>query len=221
MLRALDIHDFVIIEEAALEFGEGFSVLTGETGAGKSILVDAIELLVGGRGDGDYVRAGAERAELAAEFDFASTDNFSSWLGERELGGDPGRVILRRTIDRSGRSRCFINGHAVTLAQLRETGEHLVDIHGQHEHQSLLRAAAQRDLLDAHAGAQELSKGTSEAYRAWKRLEAVAAEAQQSFAAREAERAEIEEKTDELGKLKPRDGEWEEVAAEQSRLQHG
>src|SRR3954462_2930378 len=137
MLRALEVRDFVIIDKATLEPGEGFTVLTGETGAGKSILVDAVELLVGGRAEIEVVREGAERAELSAEFE---TD-LGSWLEERELTGDPGRVILRRTIDRSGRTRCFINGHAGTLAQLKEVGELLLDIHGQHAHQSLLRSA--------------------------------------------------------------------------------
>src|SRR6476620_1292458 len=112
MLRALEVRDFVLIDRASLEPGGGFTLLTGETGAGKSILVDAIELLVGGRGDGGLVREGAERAELSAEFDFDSQKELGKWIEERELAGDPGRLILRRTIDRSGRSRCFINGHA-------------------------------------------------------------------------------------------------------------
>src|SRR5687767_5566681 len=127
MLRALEAANFVIIERASLEFGPGFSVLTGETGAGKSMLIDAIELLVGGRADASVVREGAERAELSAEFDF-SDQKFFSFLEEQDLLGDPGRLILRRSIDKSGRSRCFINGHAATLAQLRGAGEYLVDI---------------------------------------------------------------------------------------------
>src|SRR5882672_8502512 len=160
MLRALDVRDFVLVERVALEFGAGFGVLTGETGAGKSMLVDAIELLVGGRAEGDLGRAGAERAELSAEFD-SKDDALSAWLAEADLQGDPGTVIVRRTLDRSGRSRAFINGHSATLAQLREVGERLVDLHGQHEHQSLLRAGAQRELLDAHAGTQNFLKETS------------------------------------------------------------
>jgi DNA repair protein RecN (Recombination protein N) len=130
-------------------------------------------------------------------------------------------VLLRRTLDRSGRSRCFINGHAATLTQLREAGERLVDIHGQHEHQSLLRPAAQRALLDAHAGAEALVDETSASFRAWKRLQALADEAEQNFAQRERERADIEEQAKDLKKLAPRAGEWEQVAAEQTRLQHG
>ncbi len=217
MLRALEIRDFVIVESASLELERGFSVLTGETGAGKSILVDAIELLVGGRADAAVVREGAERAELAAEFDI----DLSSYLDEHELGGDPGRVLLRRVIDRSGRSRSFINGHSATLAQVKELGERLVDIHGQHAHQSLLRAASQRELLDAHADATALARDTAAAFRGWKRLEALALEAEKNFAAREAERADLEDKAAELGKLGLRESEWDLVAAEHARLAHG
>ncbi len=220
MLRALDIRDFVIVETAGLELGKGFTVLTGETGAGKSILVDAIELLVGGRADAGMVRAGAERAELSAEFDLENR-NLAAWLGASDLAGDPGRLILRRTIDPTGRSRCFINGHAATAAQLKEAGELLVDIHGQHAHQSLLRAPAQRQLLDAHAEAQALARETAEAHREWKRLAQVALEVEKSFAAREAERREIDELIKELKKLGVREGEWESVAAEYGRLAHG
>ena len=221
MLRALEIRDFVIVEKASLEFAAGFSVLTGETGAGKSILVDAIELLVGGRADASVVREGAERVELSAEFDFDGRHALAAWLADRELEGDAGRLLVRRTVDRAGRSRCFVNGHAATLAQLKEVGEWLVDIHGQHAHQSLLRAASQRALLDAYAEADELVRATGEAYRAWKRLEEVALEAQKNFAAREAERIELQERAAELKKLAPREGEWAHVSAEQSRLAHG
>jgi DNA repair protein RecN (Recombination protein N) len=220
VLRALEAANFVIIEKTSLEFGPGFTVLTGETGAGKSILVDAIELLVGGRGDAAVVREGAERAELSAEFDF-DDKSFSRWLEDSGLAGDPATVLLRRTIDRSGRSRCFINGHAATLAQLKAAGEHLVDIHGQHEHQSLLRAAAQRALLDSHSDCESLAREAGDAYRAWKRLQALADAAEKNFAQREAERAEIEQQVKELKKLAPRENEWQQVSAEHTRLQHG
>jgi len=219
VLRALEVRDFVLIDHASLELGEGFSVLTGETGAGKSILVDAIELLVGGRADAAVVRAAAERAELSGEFDVSKS--MGTWLEERDLAGDPGQLVLRRSIDRAGRSRCFINGHAATLGQLKEAGEWLVDLHGQHAHQSLLRAAAQRELLDAHAGAEALARETAQAFRDWKRLEEVAAEASARFAQREAERADVGERLNDLRKLAPRDGEWQQAAAEHKRLQHG
>jgi DNA repair protein RecN (Recombination protein N) len=219
VLRALEIRDYVLIGELSLELDGGFSVLSGETGAGKSILVDAIELLVGGRGDAAVLREGAERAELAAEFDVSP--EISRWVSEKEMEGDPDRLLVRRTIDRAGRSRCFINGHAATLAQLKEIGERLVDIHGQHAHQSLLRPAAQRDLLDAHAGAEALARETAEAFRAWRRLEELAREAHEQFAQRLAERAELEERLADLRKLAPAEGEWDRVAAEHKRLQHG
>jgi DNA repair protein RecN (Recombination protein N) len=221
MLRALEVRDFVIVEKTGLELDKGFTALTGETGAGKSILIDAIELLVGGRGDGGLIREGAERAELSAEFEVDQKASVVKWLEESDLLGDPGSVILRRTIDRSGRSRCFINGHAATLAQLKAAGEFLIDIHGQHEHQSLMRAAAQRALLDAHAGAEDLARQTGEAYRDWKRLQSLAEQAEKSFAQREAEKSDLQTSFSDLKKLNPGEGEWQRVSAEHTRLQHG
>jgi DNA repair protein RecN (Recombination protein N) len=219
VLRALDVRDLVIIERASLELAAGFTVLTGETGAGKSLLVDAIELLMGGRADASLIREGCERAEVSAEFEI--DPEVASWLEQRELAGDPGQLILRRTIDRTGRSRCFINGHAATLAQLREAGEFLVDIHGQHAHQSLLRAAAQRELLDSHADCQPLAGETARAFRDWKRLEQVALEAEKSYEAREAERADLQDRVAELRRLGPRPNEWDEISAQHKRLAHG
>jgi DNA repair protein RecN (Recombination protein N) len=221
MLRVLGIRDFVIVEHVELELGPGFTVLTGETGAGKSMLVDALELLAGGRGDAASVRPGAERAEITGEFELGEAGPLGAWLEERELAGDPGRLILRRVIDASGRSRSLINGHAATLAQLKEAAEFLVDIHGQHAHQSLLRPAAQRALVDGHAGAEALARETADACRAWRRLQTLAAEAQARFAERQAERAELQERLAELDGLGPREGEWAQVCAEQARLAHG
>ncbi len=219
MLRALSLRDFAIVERAELEPGPGFTALTGETGAGKSILVDAIELLVGGRADAMFVREGAERAELSAEFE-SGADTLVRLLAEADLEGERGTVLVRRTIDRAGRSRCFVNGRAVTLAQLREVGEHLVDIHGQHEHQSLLRAAAQRALLDARAGAQELAAACATAWRECGRLETLLVQAAAQHAQREAERRELQDSLAELSRLAPKEGEWEELAARQRTLAH-
>ena len=223
MLRTLAIRDFVIVERAELEFEGGFTVLTGETGAGKSMLIDALELLVGGKADAGLVREGAERAHLSAEFDLSESSalGLMAWLAEQGLNGDDGVLLLRRTLDLSGRSRAFINGHAATTAQLREAGEHLLDIHGQHAHQSLLRAAAQRQLLDAQAGCEELAADTSGLFHSWKRLAAQALQAQTEFSLREAERAELEEKIAELSRLAPRQGEWPELTAQHERLAHG
>src|SRR4029077_1580325 len=219
MLRALEVRDFVLIEHASLELAAGFSALAGAPDASKSILVYAIELLVGGRADAAFVREGAERAELSGEFEVSRA--MEAWLAEGDLAGDPGSVMLRRSLDRAGRSRCFINGHTATLAQLKEAGEWLVDLPGAHAHESRLRASAQRELLDGHAGAEALARETAQAFRHWQRLEQVAAEASAQVAQREAERAEIAERLDHLRKLGPRDGEWHEVAAEHQRLQHG
>ncbi|HEX5091632.1 MAG TPA: DNA repair protein RecN [Burkholderiales bacterium] len=221
MLRVLSVRDFVIAERVELEPGAGFAVLTGETGAGKSILVDALELLVGGRAEPTLVREGAERAELSAEFEVAAGSPLDAWLNVNEMQGDPGSLILRRTLERGGRSRAFINGRAATLAQLREAGEFLVDIHGQHEHQSLLRPAAQRALLDAHGGAEAAASDCELTFREWQRLKSLAAEAEQALAQREAERAELDERRALLDKLAPKEGEWEALAAEHRRLQHG
>ena len=136
MLTSLDIRDFVIVEHAELEFARGFTALTGETGAGKSILVDALALTLGQRADAAVVRQGAERAEIAATFNIAKQPLLKRWLDEHELAGDDDICLIRRVIDSGGRSRSFINGRAATLAQLREAGGFLIDIHGQHEHQS-------------------------------------------------------------------------------------
>lgn len=221
MLRQLSIRDFVIVEALELEIHPGFTVLTGETGAGKSLLVDALELAVGGRADASVIRDGAERAEVAAEFDVPARGALAAWVDEHALGGDPGVLLLRRTLDRSGRGRAFVNGHAATVAQLREAGEFLLDIHGQHAHQSLLRGAAQRALLDAHAGLEPLAQNVAEAFRGWRRLVQLAAEAEAQFAQREAERGELEDKVKELKRLGPAEGEWDTLAAEHSRLAHG
>jgi len=218
VLRTLAVRDFVIVKRVDLELGPGFNVLTGETGAGKSILVDAIELLVGGRADAAFVREGAERAALSAEFDLDPGSPLVAWLREQALEGDDGSILLRRTIDRSGRSRAFINGHAATLAQLKEAGEALVDIHGQHAHQSLLRAASQRALLDAFGDAEPLAEACAEAYRSWRRLEALLAEAESQHARLEQERAVLEAQRAELAGLAPRAGEWDALAREHGRL---
>jgi len=218
VLRTLTIRDFVIVKRVDLELAPGFNVLTGETGAGKSILVDAIELLVGGRADAAFVREGAARAELSAEFDLEAGSALVAWLREHGLEGDEGSILLRRSVDRSGRSRAFINGHAATLAQLKEAGESLVDIHGQHAHQTLLRAASQRALLDAFGEAEALAETCAAAYRDWRRLEALLAEAETQHARLEQARALLETQRAELAQLAPREGEWDSLATEHGRL---
>jgi DNA repair protein RecN (Recombination protein N) len=220
MLRSLTIRDFVIVDRLELEFAPGFTVLTGETGAGKSILVDALALVLGARAEAIVVRSGAERAEVSAEFDLAGRASVSRWLKESDLAGDDDAFLVRRVIDASGRSRGFINGHAATAAQLREAGEFLVDIHGQHEHQSLTRAAAQRELLDGYGGLLDAAARVAALHRAWqqKRDNRVAFET--NAAAFAAEREQLEWQVKELQGLKFSADEWPELTAEHSRLAH-
>ncbi|HEX7687958.1 MAG TPA: AAA family ATPase, partial [Burkholderiaceae bacterium] len=149
MLRRLSLKDFVIVDALELEFDAGFSVLTGETGAGKSILIDALQLALGARAEGGVVREGCPRSEITAEFDCPPA--LQPWLDEAGFALDE-TLLLRRVVDAQGKSRAFVNGSAATVAQLREVAEHLVDIHGQHAWQSLTRPAAVRALLDEQAG---------------------------------------------------------------------
>src|SRR5690349_9823338 len=165
MLQHLSIRDFAIVDRLELEFRPGFTALTGETGAGKSILIDALSLALGERAGSDQVRSGAERADVSADFAIEALPELGRWLGEQALEGDPNRLLLRRIVDRSGRSRGFVNGHAATINQLREAGECLVDIHGQHAHQSLLKPEVQRLILDAHAGLTQLAQEAGGAFR--------------------------------------------------------
>ena len=218
MLRFLSIRDFVIVERLELEFERGFTVLTGETGAGKSILIDALAFTLGERGDADVVRKGAKQAEICAEFESGKV--LDAWLAEHELTSDEGGCMLRRVIDASGRSRGFINGRSATLAQLREAGEFLVDIHGQHAHQSLVKSDAQRALLDDHAG---LDAEVREVVAAWKRLKHLRDNlklAESGARELEAERERVAWTVEELSKLAPRAGEWDEVQREHTRLAH-
>ena len=219
MLLNLHLKDFVIVEDLTLEVGPGFTVLTGETGAGKSILIDALQLILGGRGDASVVREGAARAQLTAEFDLTPT--VRTWLEVNALESEDERLLLRRTVDASGRSKAWVNGIAVPLMQLRDLGELLVDIHGQHAHQSLLRPAFQLKLLDDYAHCEMELEQTSLTYHAWRDADDLLAEAT-GQAERMAERAErLRWMLEDLEALSPRKGEWDELNAEHTRLAHG
>ncbi|MDR6468922.1 DNA repair protein RecN (Recombination protein N) [Paraburkholderia graminis] len=224
MLRHLSIRDFVIVAALDLEFDSGFTVFSGETGAGKSILIDALALALGARADANVVRTGETRADITAEFDtHAQVDQ---WLDEQALsaaaadGQHGGTVMLRRVVDANGRSRAFINGTAATLAQLREVGEMLVDIHGQHAHQLLMRPDAQRELFDTHAGLTELSASVTRAWRSWREKVQAVEHAQTRDRELQLERERLAWQLAELDKLAPQPGEWEEVNAEHRRLSH-
>ena len=220
MLRSLSIRDFVIVDRMDLEFASGFTVLTGETGAGKSILIDALALVLGERGDALVVRQGAERAELSAEFDTGAIKELTRWLAANELAGDECVCLMRRVIDGSGRSRGFINGRAATLAQLRQAGEFLVDIHGQNQHQSLLRAGSQRDLLDAYGGLAEQAGRVAEACRELQRRRERRVAFETNAAAFAAEREQLEWQARELEALNFTADEWQSLTAEHARLAH-
>ncbi len=166
MLQHIRIRNFAIIDHLDLEFKQGLSALTGETGAGKSILLGALSLLLGDRADSDSVRSGSSKAEISAEFDISNMQHVQSWLKEKELDAELD-CLIRRRLSSDGRSRAFINGTPVPVQDLRELGEMLVDIHGQHEHQSLMKPQMQRQLLDDYAGHKKLLTDIKRVYTDW------------------------------------------------------
>ncbi len=220
MLKFLSIRDFVIVESLELDFSSGFTALTGETGAGKSILIDALSLALGERGDVAMVRSGCERADIAAEFDIVALPVLQTWLKEQALDGDEGVCLLRRTLDTSGRSRGFINGSSATQQQMREAGEHLLDIHGQHAHQSLLKADAQRDLLDTHAGLSKQADEVASSFKLWLGLNRRRTQLEQNAEAVVAERELLAFQRRELETLNFTADEWHALQADHARLSH-
>ncbi|MBH1981578.1 MAG: DNA repair protein RecN [Burkholderiales bacterium] len=223
MLHTLSIRDFVIVDTIELEFSAGFSVLTGETGAGKSILIDALTLALGGRGDASVVREGAAKADITA--DFSVSEVAQAWLVANEFSNDDGGALLRRVIDNAGRSKAYINGIPATAAQLRELGDMLVDIHGQHAHQSLLKSEAQRALLDGQATAREAgveqdARQVAALHKRWRALVRQREEFETNAANVLYERERLEWQVGELEKLAAKPGEWTDITNEHSRLSH-
>ena len=213
MLRRLALRDFVIVLSLEVELSGGFSVLTGETGAGKSILSDALQLALGSRGDAGVVREGAARAEITAEFD--SPPSLSAWLDA--AGFEPAdSLLLRRVIDAQGKSRAWVNGSPATVAQLREAADHLVDIHGQHAWQSLTRSASVRGLLDAYAGVD--TTPLAAVWAKWKAAGETLATARSQQADLERERERLAWQVGEVDKLAPGADEWDELNADHQRL---
>jgi len=225
MLRRIALRDFVIVSSLDLELEGGFTALTGETGAGKSILIDALQLALGQRADALVVREGAARADISAEFDAPAS--LRPWLieagfaesDEGDKGDQPADSLLcRRVVDAQGKSRAWINGHPATLAQLREAADHLVDIHGQHAWQSLTRPDAVRGLLDGFAAID--TQALQAAWSAWRQAQAALADARGRQSGLEAERERLQWQIAELDKLAPAEGEWPELNAEQRRQSH-
>ncbi len=213
-LRRLMLRDFVIVRSLELDVARGFTVLTGETGAGKSILIDALQLLLGGRGDAVVVREGAARCEVSAEFDTPAA--LQSWLEEHGFENDA--LLLRRTVDAEGRSRAWINGSPATLAQLKQLGAELIDIHGQHAWQSLTRPEAVRGLLDAYG--QIATQAVRQAHGAWSAAHRAWQEAIERQSGLQQEHDRLRWQITELSKLAPGTGEWEELNQQHKRLSH-
>ena len=214
-LTRIQLQDFVIVHRLELELSPGFSVLTGETGAGKSILIDALQMVLGARADTGVIREGASRCEVSAEFDASSV--VREWLHESGFASED-TILLRRSLDTQGKSRAWINGSAATASQLREAGDLLLDIHGQHAWQSLTRPQAVRSLLDAYAGVQ-----TTPLQSAWKTWREALQQLQQAQTAQDTlaqERERLAWQIGELEKLAPQAGEWEEINGQHSRLSH-
>lgn len=222
MLRTLSIRDFVIVDAIELDLAAGFTVFTGETGAGKSILIDALALALGGRADASVVREGAGKADITAQLsiDPALQGTLTAWLEEHALSPDDDMLLLRRVIDNAGRSKAFINGVVSTVTQLRELGELLVDIHGQHAHQSLLKADAQSQLLDAHANLRADAALVTAAYRDWRAVTRAREQFEQDAKGMTLERERLEWQVGELDRLAIKPGEWAEISSEHSRLSH-
>ncbi|HED1543128.1 MAG: DNA repair protein RecN [Kluyvera cryocrescens] len=217
MLAQLTISNFAIVRELEIDFNSGMTAITGETGAGKSIAIDALGLCLGGRAEADMVRAGASRADLCARFALKDTPAALRWLEENQLE-DGRECLLRRVISSDGRSRGFINGTAVPLSQLRELGQLLIQIHGQHAHQQLVKPEHQKSLLDAYAGESDLARKMAEHYRLWNQSCRDLATHQQQSQERLARAELLKYQLKELIEFNPQPGEYELIDEEYKRL---
>ena len=213
MLTQLTISNFAIVRELEIDFHRGMTAITGETGAGKSIAIDALGLCLGGRAEADMVRQGAPRADICARFSLKDTPAAQRWLRDNQLD-DGNECLLRRVISTDGRSRGFINGTAVPLSQLRELGQSLIQIHGQHAHQLLLKPEHQKALLDAYAGETLLLQNMAQRYRQWHQSCCDLAHHQQQAQERESRRELLQYQLKELNEFAPVQGEYEQIDEE-------
>lgn len=220
MLQALSIRDFVIVDTLELEFSAGYTALTGETGAGKSILIDALSLSLGARNEGDVTRKGCEKAEISTTFDIAENLAARDWLQAQEIDIEDA-LVLRRVIYADGRSRAFINGASATVGQLREIGETLIDIYSQNAHHSLLKVATQREILDAYAQASPLAKQVAKLYKDWFQLQQQQLAYEKNASQFAEELAELRDSTRELKQLGFASDEWQALQQEHVRLSNG
>lgn len=220
MLQALSIKDFVIVDHLELEFARGFTALTGETGAGKSILIDALSLSLGARNEGDVTRRGCEKADIATTFDIRQLPAAQDWLQAQEMAVEE-TLVLRRVIYADGRSRAFINGASATVGQLRELGETLIDIYSQNAHHSLLKLATQRAILDAYAQHTALVEQLQQAYKHWHQLQQAWQAYEKNASQYADELAELRDSTRELAQLGFDLEGWQALQQEHMRLSHG
>ncbi len=220
MLQALSIRDFIIVDSLDLEFEDGFTTLTGETGAGKSILIDALSLALGARNDGLIARAGSDKADISATFSINQNIAAKNWLSENEIEVDDS-LMLRRVIYADGRSRGFINGASATVNQMKELGEFLVDIYSQNAHHSLLKPTTQRQILDDFAGSSALASQVAKQYKTWAQLNSQRIDAEKNAATYADELAELRDQTRELQQLNFSLDDWQETQLEHHRLANG
>lgn len=217
MLAQLTISNFAIVRELEIHFQHGMTAITGETGAGKSIAIDALGLCLGGRAEADMVRQGAVRTDICARFSLKDTPSAQRWLTDNQLT-DGNECLLRRVISSDGRSRGFINGTAVPLSQLHDLGQVLIQIHGQHAYQLLLKPEHQKTLLDAYAGEPLLVQNMAQHYRQWHQSCRALAQHQQLTQEREARRELLQYQLKELNEFAPVSGEYEQIDEEYKRL---
>ncbi|NLC02277.1 MAG: AAA family ATPase, partial [Pseudomonas formosensis] len=218
MLLHLAVNNYAIVDHLELELDRGMTVITGETGAGKSIMLDALALTLGDRADSGAVRPGADKADILATFDISDIPEAQQWLEQRDLASDEHQVILRRVVTAEGRSRGYINGSPCPQQDLKALGEMLIDIHSQHEHQSLLKTDTHRRLLDDYAGASELARQVQLAAQRCRQTEQALEQASNISEEQNARQQLLSYQLEELDNLSLQDGELELLESEQRQL---